>query len=103
MTSEINAATTKGRNGKGCVVVVSSGNNNATSVGYPASLSNVIAVGANTNNGQRASYSNYGLNLDVVATGVAIYTTDIQGSAGYNTASGTACDYNASFGGTSAA
>jgi subtilisin family serine protease len=103
LTNEINAAITQGRNGKGCVVVFASGNNSASSVSYPASLSNVIAVGANTRNGQWASFSNYGTALDVVAPGVDIYTTDIQGSAGYNTSNGTAGNYSATFGGTSAA
>jgi subtilisin family serine protease len=113
ITAEISDAVTQGRNGKGCVVVFASGNNNASSVSYPASLSNVIAVGAISQCGQRKSPtscdgetdwgSNYGTNLDVVAPGVDIYTTDIQGSAGYNNSSGTAGNYYASFGGTSAA
>jgi subtilisin family serine protease len=101
--AEINEATTQGRNGKGCVVVFSSGNNNASAVNYPSYLSNVIAVGAITRNGQRASFSNYGERLNVVAPGVDIYTTDIQGSVGYNTSSGTSGNYYGSFSGTSAA
>jgi subtilisin family serine protease len=113
ITDAINNAVTQGRSGKGCVVVFASGNNNASSVSYPASLSNVIAVGAVSPCGQRKSPtscdgettwgSNYGANLDVVAPGVLIPTTDIQGSAGYNEASGTAGNYYASFNGTSAA
>ncbi|MDR2653647.1 MAG: S8 family serine peptidase [Prevotellaceae bacterium] len=103
ITDAINNAVTQGRNGKGCVMVFASGNDFSSSVSYPASLSNVIAVGAIDNNGQRASFSNYGTELDVVAPGVEIYTTDIQGSAGYNTSSGTAGDYYANFTGTSAA
>ncbi|MDR2292398.1 MAG: S8 family serine peptidase [Prevotellaceae bacterium] len=103
LTNAINTAINSGRNGKGCVVVFATGNDNASSVSYPASLSSVIAVGANTRNGQRADFSNYGTMLDIVAPGVDIYTTDIQGSAGYNTSSGTAGDYYANFGGTSAA
>ncbi|MDR0712407.1 MAG: S8 family serine peptidase [Prevotellaceae bacterium] len=109
----IDNAVTQGRSGKGCVVVFSSGNDNASSVSYPASLSNVIAVGAISPCGQRKSPSscdgetwwgsNYGTNLDVVAPGVKIYTTDIQGSAGNNTSSGTAGDYYPSFNGTSSA
>jgi subtilisin family serine protease len=80
----INNAVTQGRNGKGCVVVFASGNDYATSVSYPASLSNVIAVGAINRNGQRADFSNYGTALDVVAPGVLIPTTDRQGNNGYN-------------------
>ncbi|MDR0619697.1 MAG: S8 family serine peptidase, partial [Bacteroidales bacterium] len=103
LTNAINDAVTLGRNGKGCIVVFASGNGSASSVSYPASLSNVIAVGAITRTSQRASFSNYGTNLNVVAPGDDIYTTDRQGTAGYNTSSGTAGDYYASFTGTSAA
>jgi hypothetical protein len=58
----------------------------------------VIAVGATTNRDQRASFSNFGTGLDIVAPGVNIHTTDRLGAAG---ASGT--DYHTSFTGTSAA
>jgi len=89
----INNAITQGRNGKGCVVVFASGNDNLSTVSYPASLQNVIAVGAISPCGQRKSLSscdgeswgsNYGLNLSIVAPGVLIPTTDRQGNAGYN-------------------
>jgi subtilisin family serine protease len=113
ITDAITDAVTQGRNGKGCVVVFASGNNDASSVSYPASLANVIAVGAISPCGQRKSPtscdseywwgSNYGTNLDIVAPGVLIPTTDIQGSAGYNTNSGTSGNYNSSFNGTSSA
>lgn len=83
----------------GCLLIAASGNDYMSSVSYPASLSNVIAVGAINRNGQRADFSNYGTALDVVAPGIDIYTTDIQGNAGYNTSS----NYYASFEGTSAA
>lgn len=43
----INSAVTYGRNGKGCVVLFAAGNRNS-SVQYPASNSNVIAVGASS-------------------------------------------------------
>ncbi|MDR2968478.1 MAG: S8 family serine peptidase [Tannerellaceae bacterium] len=106
-------ATTNGRGYKGCVVVVCTQNWNSSTVSYPASLSNVIAVGAISYNGMRKSPttpdgetwwgSNYGTALDVVAPGVKIYTTDIQSSLGDNTTTGTAGNYYASFNGTSAA
>jgi len=57
-------------------------------------LANVIAVGAISPCGQRKSLtscdgetcwgSNYGTNLSVVAPGVFVPTTDVQGTAGYN-------------------
>jgi len=121
ITSAINDALTYGRNGKGCVVVFASGNDNASTVSYPASLPNVIAVGAIDRCGVRSGRidiipnscdpwcatcypgSSYGTALSVVAPGTNVYTTDRQGSAGYNTASGTAGDYYSGFGGTSAA
>lgn len=84
---------------KGCVVVCASGNDGLNNVGYPAdSNPNIIAVGAIDRTGIRASFSNYGSQLDVVAPGIDIYTTDRQGSVGY--ASG---NYFSSFNGTSAA
>ena len=87
----INLATTQGRNGKGCVVSFSSGNNNINQVEYPSSLPNVISVGAMSPCGERKSPtscdgetswgSNYGSGLDVVAPGVQISTTNI--NSGY--------------------
>jgi len=111
----INAATSSGRNGLGCIVVFSSGNNN-TIVQYPANLSNVIAVGAIDRCGFRAGKANsvpntcdpwtdddpgscFGINLDLVAPGTNIYTTDISGPYGHIPGS----DYEPNFGGTSAA
>ncbi len=78
-----------GRGGKGSTVVFASGNANASSVAYPASLNSyVLAVGAsnwcdqrktptnNQCNNNNASWgSNYGSALDLVAPGEAIYTT----------------------------
>jgi subtilisin family serine protease len=93
LTNIIDSVVTYGRNGLGCVVVFASGNGNS-SVSYPASLSNVIAVGAVSPCGQRKSPtscdtetvwgSNYGAELDVVAPGVLISSTDRQGTNGYN-------------------
>jgi len=108
ITNAINSAVIQGRGGYGCVVVFSSGNG-GTSVGYPASLPNVISVGAIDNNGIVWNYSCRGDNLDVVAPSGKtsllgdVVTTDRQGSDGYNTVSGTSGDYCTNFGGTSAA
>jgi len=80
LNDAISDAVANGRNGKGCVVVFAAGNENSSTVHYPASLSNVIAVGAINRNGQRwvagsGTGSNYGTDLDVVAPGVDIVTT----------------------------
>ena len=99
ITNAIDSAVTCGRNGLGCVVVFCTQNWNS-SVVYPASLSKVIAVGAISQCGTRKRSmndpvgvscdgelwwgSNYGDELDVVAPGVLISTTDGQGTSGYN-------------------
>lgn len=110
INNAIDNAITNGRvvNGvkKGCLVLFATGNDNS-SVSYPATRSNVIAVGASSTCDQRKNPlscdgeswgSNFGSELDIVAPGVKVYTTDIHGSAGY--VSG---DYRADFNGTSAA
>jgi serine protease len=54
----------------GVVVIAASGNDGAASVDYPAAYdAYVIAVGATRYDETRASYSNYGSSLDVVAPG----------------------------------
>ena len=51
------------------VMVASAGNENAIQSGYPAATPGVISVGAIGPTGYRASYSNFGGGLDVVAPG----------------------------------
>jgi serine protease len=53
----------------GVVVVAAAGNEGLGQVSFPASLPNVIAVGAVDARKQLADYSNYGSGLDVVAPG----------------------------------
>lgn len=122
LTEAINNAAKKGRNGKGCVIVFSSGNDNRNSLSYPSSLNSVISVGAIDMFGNRKSEnclyenfwgSNYGTGLSVVAPGIRIATTDITGTNGYNSGRTThdtlgLIDYNDNnytncFNGTSAA
>ncbi len=126
LSNAINNALTYGRSGKGCVIVFSTGNNNSSSVSYPAnSNSLVLAVGAmspcgerkrSSNDPQKVNWnaypdpegvscdgevkwgSNYGIHLDVMAPGVLVPTTDRQGAYGY--VSG---DYMLNFNGTSSA
>ncbi|NDJ87402.1 MAG: S8 family serine peptidase, partial [Chloroflexi bacterium] len=93
-------ATTNGRDGKGVVVVTAVGNGGQSSVGYPASHSDTIAVGASNEcdrlrktNATRTYAptcddggdwgSNYGTGLDLLAPGVNIYTLDRAGGSGY--------------------
>lgn len=107
----INNAYTNGRNGKGCVIIFSSGNyhpdGNSTGgfngVAFPANLPNVIAVGAVAGDGNIALYSSRGPELDLVApSGQAlspnVWTIDRMGTAGYDVG-----NYTSTFSGTSAA
>ena len=82
----IEYALTQGRNGLGCVVVFSSGNNDDTFVNSPGSSNrDIIVVGAMSPCGERKGKtscdgeitggSNYGVDLDVMAPGVSIPTT----------------------------
>ena len=98
-----------GRDGKGCVVVASSGNFYPDSLGlaFPSSINGVISVGAIDKNGNVWGYSQRGNGLKLVApsgniglTGDVI-TLDRMGSAGYNTSQNG--NYTDKFGGTSAA
>ncbi len=102
--SAIDAATTSGRGGKGCVVLFAAGNDNKNvdANGY-AAYSRVIAVAASTDQDLKAYYSNYGTTLEVCAPsngGVTsgIWTTDRTGTNGYSTS-----NYTNNFGGTSSA
>lgn len=100
----IDAATTSGRGGKGCVVLFAAGNDNVNSDsnGYSA-YSRVISVAASTDQDLKAYYSNTGSTVDVCAPsngGVTsgITTCDRTGSSGYSTG-----NYTSTFGGTSSA
>jgi serine protease len=53
----------------GIVVVAAAGNDGRAGIGFPAALSNVLAVGAVDGRKARAPYSNAGPELDVVAPG----------------------------------
>lgn len=108
----ISNALTLGRNGLGCVVVFGAGHSYANdpvhSVFYPAnSNADVIAVGAISPCGERKNpnscggeswMSNYGPELDIMAPGVFIPTTDLTGQWGYSLT-----DYHLAFNGTSSA
>ena len=55
--------------GKGVLVVGASGNAAAAAVAYPARSAHVFSVGATTQHGCQADYSNEGPDLDIVAPG----------------------------------
>ncbi|MBU0975391.1 MAG: S8 family serine peptidase [Patescibacteria group bacterium] len=68
----------------GITIVAASGNDSTDvtlrSVSYPAAFSNVIAVGASDSGDNRASYSNGGSNLDLVA---AVGDSGVAGNRAY--------------------
>jgi len=109
LNAAIDSAASLGRSGLGCVIIAASGNGingiGTTNVGYPANRNNVISVGATTNQGIRAQFSNFGSDLDVVAPGVDIYSTGIIGYSGYGTVINNNANgvYFSGFTGTSAA
>lgn len=83
----IENALSYGRNGKGCIVVFSSGNNNGE-VLYPANSNpKIFCVGSVTNRGLRSSFSNFGTTLDITAPGSGINSTVLNG--GYDFKNGT--------------
>lgn len=54
---------------KGVTLVAAAGNDGRSSISFPAAYPGVIAVGALSRDGSRASYSNVGRELDLVAPG----------------------------------
>ncbi len=109
LLNKISEVCQNGRNGKGCVVVVSSGNQEHTfpnpltdAMGPFSNQSCVISVGGINECGERMRYGHYcdidsgynscyGDSLDVVAPGIHVPSTMING------------EYTRAFGGTSAA
>lgn len=68
---------------KDVVVVASAGNSGTSSPSYPANSAHVISVGATDINDARASFSQYGSWLDMVAPGVNIFGARKGGGYGY--------------------
>jgi len=64
---------------QGVVAVAAAGNDSSSSVFYPAGYSTVISVGASTQGDQRASFSNYGSWVDLIAPGVDILSLSYYG------------------------
>jgi thermitase len=60
---------------KGVVIVAAAGNDGVSTTFEPASYANVIAVGAVDSNNRKASFSNWGTWVDVMAPGVDIAST----------------------------
>ncbi len=98
---------TNGRNGKGTVFLVATGNGNS-SLQWPSTNANVISVGGvspcNTRkstsscDGETWWGSNYGTGIDIVAPCVKVFAPDRMGSVGYSST-----NYDSTFNGTSSA
>ncbi len=71
----------------GAVVIAAAGNNNSDLPFFPASYNHVLSVAATNTSDQRASFSNYGTQVDVAAPGLSVLSTFNYGT--YGTASGT--------------
>ena len=68
------------------ILLVGASGNDDSDVLYPAAYTDVIAVGAVDEDNDRASFSNYGYDLELVAPGVDINSTGLNG---YSVSSGT--------------
>jgi subtilisin family serine protease len=74
---------------KGIAVIVSAGNDGASTKNYPACYDHVICVAATDNGNGRADFSTYGSWVDVSAPGVNIFSSCNAGKTGYTLMSGT--------------
>jgi subtilisin family serine protease len=112
VTLAIQDARLLNRKGNGTLVVCAVGNAYGKPVGFPASVPEAVAVGASTDQGRRADYSNTGPELWVVAPSsggvTGVYTTDLSyPRRGFNLGTAAAGGknglYTNDFGGTSSA
>ncbi|MBW3581620.1 MAG: S8 family serine peptidase [Euryarchaeota archaeon] len=80
-TTELKNAVDYAHN-SGALVISASGNDNGP-IGYPAKYANSMAVGAYDKNRDKASFSNYGAELDISAPGVEIAAAYNRNNADY--------------------
>ena len=94
LDNAIQNALTNGRHGKGCVVVFAAGNDSIDSISYPANCNDkILVVGAIDSTGVKATSSNYGTGLDLVAPGVRILSTVLNDTVGYKDGTSMACPH----------
>jgi subtilisin family serine protease len=79
----LDTAYTNTHNANNIVHFASAGNGNVASLAYPASSPSVNAVMAIDSNGNKASFSQWGVGTKFAAPGVGIATTDRTGADGY--------------------
>ncbi|UII23614.1 S8 family serine peptidase [Fulvivirga ligni] len=68
---------------KDVAIIAAAGNTHGDLDFYPASFENVLSVGATDNNDKKASFGTYSDKIDLVAPGVAIFTTFNNGQYDY--------------------
>ncbi|MCL4103839.1 UNVERIFIED_CONTAM: hypothetical protein GTU68_029156 [Idotea baltica] len=73
----------------GIVNVAAAGNSSTSAPMYPASYDHVISVGATDPSDAKASFSNFGATIDVMAPGSNIYSTLAGSNSSYGNLSGT--------------
>ena len=110
ITLALDRARTRGRGGKGCVLVAAAGNDEVLGghVEFPGTLPTVLTVAASneydepkttkSRDNERWWGSSYGPEVDIAAPGVDNYSCDLMGRPGYTTTS-----YVPDFNGTSSA
>jgi subtilisin family serine protease len=98
ITSEVLFNTARSR---GITLIAAAGNDNVSTPFYPASYPGVISVGASDQNDVKAGFSNFGSTVDLMAPGVAIFSTLGSSDTDYGSLSGTsmACPLVASLAG----
>jgi len=74
-------------NTMGISVIAAAGNDGVSTKHYPAAYSTVVGVGATYSAGDRWFYSNRGDNVEIMAPGVTVFTTEIGDN--YGNATGT--------------
>lgn len=88
-SSTITAAINTAYDTYGAVIVAAAGNANTSAPHYPAATPNAVAVGASdradgSDPDGRASFSNWGAHIDVVAPGVRVYSYGVKSVADGN-------------------
>jgi len=83
----LNDAITEAYNTHGVLIIGAAGNSSASSVGYPSSHPDIMAVGASNQNDFKSGFSQYGDKLEISAPGSDIVTTTLNN--GYVSTSGT--------------
>lgn len=73
----------------GTILVAAAGNNNASTVFYPAGYNNVIAVASTTPTDAKSNFSQYGTWINISAPGSNIRSTYATSSTAYSSISGT--------------